>query len=70
MLSSRLSEALPVPILDSWAEAPWEAGIKMELIGELAASGDCLVGYRVHLSEMGWADTLTWLFREQRILIQ
>jgi hypothetical protein len=69
MLTSRLSEALPVPIMDSWAVALWEVGLKKELIGELSIAGDCLAGYWIHISETGWADTLTWLFQESLISI-
>jgi hypothetical protein len=41
MLASRLSETLPIPILDRWAITLWEAGMESELIDEVVASGDC-----------------------------
>jgi hypothetical protein len=69
MLTSRLSEALPIPIMDSWAEALWNAGVKKELIGGLATAGDCQMGCCVSISEIGWSEILTCLFREHAINI-
>lgn len=64
MLTPRLSEALPLPILDRWFEMLWEAGMKKELIGELVNAGDCLAGYSVHTSETYWAEILSMLVRK------
>jgi len=64
MLTSRLSEALPIPIVDSWAEALWEVGVSKGLIVELTISGDCLAGYCIHVSETSWADNLSSLLRK------
>jgi hypothetical protein len=52
LLTSNLSEAISIPILDEWADALWETGMKKELINTLVCSGDCLLGYWLHLSEM------------------
>lgn len=70
MLASRLSETLPIPILDRWAVTLWEAGAKKELIGDLAASGDCPSGHWVHVSESGWNEVVTALVAQGAISIQ
>ena len=69
MLATRLSEALSVPIMDHWYEALWMEGVEKEMICKLAASGDCIAGYCVHTSDKGWADTISWLLKEQKIRI-
>jgi hypothetical protein len=69
-LSPRLSEALPIPIIDSWAEALWETGAENDLIGELAFSGDCLAGFGVNVSETGWTEIVTKLQKEGKVEIR
>ena len=70
MLASRLSETLPYPILNRWAVTLWEAGMKKELIGDLAASGDCPSGHWVHVSESGWNEVVTVLVAQGAISIK
>ena len=69
MLPSRLSEALPVPIMQEWAEALWEAGIEQELIGELTTGGDSLAGFAVQLTETVWVELLSRLLKEGKIRV-
>ena len=69
MLPSRLSEALPLPILQEWAEPLWDAGIEQELITELATGGDCTVGYWIKLIETAWVEILSRLVKEGKIKI-
>jgi hypothetical protein len=64
VLTSRLSEALSIPILDGWSEVLWEAGVRNELIAELQTAGECYSGYSVKISESSWANNLKWLLRE------
>lgn len=68
-LTSRLAEALPIPLLEEWAEALWEAGLQKEMIGELITAGECLLGYWVSVSETSWADILSRLIKEQMVKI-
>lgn len=70
MLTARLSEALSIPIVNSWAEALWEKGVSQELICELAISGDCLAGFGVNASETGWTEILTRLVKEGKVNIR
>jgi hypothetical protein len=70
MLASRLSETLPIPILDLWSVTLWEAGAKKELIGDLAASGDCPSGHWVHVPESGWKEVITALVEQGEISIR
>lgn len=70
LLSTRLSEALPIPIKDSWAEALWETGAVKDMIGELAFSGDCLAGFGVNISETGWTEVVTKLQKEGKVEIR
>lgn len=42
MLPSRLSEALPIPVLVEWAKTIWKAGFEKGLITALTTSGDSL----------------------------
>jgi hypothetical protein len=69
MLASRLSETLPIPILDDWDESLWEAGQRENLIVGLETGGDCQQGYQVHLTEVVWKEVITRLLKEQRIRI-
>jgi hypothetical protein len=70
ILTSRLSEALPLPILQEWAELLWEAGIEHELIALLTTRGDNSAGYWVQLTETAWAELLSWMLKEGRIRMQ
>jgi hypothetical protein len=67
MLPSRISEALPIPILQEWAEALWEAGIKQELIAELTIGGDSPAGFWVQMTETVWAELISRLLKEEKI---
>ena len=67
MLPSRLSDALPVPVLQEWAEALWEAGIGQGLIGNLETGGDNSTGFWVQLTETVWAELLSRLLKEGKI---
>jgi hypothetical protein len=69
ILPSRLSDALPIPVLQEWAEALWEAGIERELIGELTTNGDSLAGFAVQLNESAWLGLISRLLTEGKILI-
>ena len=69
MLPSRLSEALPIPVLQEWAETLWKAGTKQDLIAELSTGGDNPLGFSVQIIESVWADILTKLLMEGKIMI-
>jgi hypothetical protein len=69
MLTKRLSEALPIPILDEWHEFLWGAGQLENLIVRLVTGGDCQVGYIVQLDETGWKEVITRLLKEHKIRI-
>jgi hypothetical protein len=66
ILPARLSESLPIPILQEWGELLWEAGIEHELIALLTTSGDNPAGYWVQLTETAWTELLSWLLKEER----
>ena len=68
-LVPRLSEALTIPVLDSWQEPLWEVGQAEGLVGELLVGGDCREGYFVQLSESGWKEVIISLFKEYKIRI-
>ncbi|HWQ83521.1 MAG TPA: hypothetical protein VN363_03080 [Anaerolineales bacterium] len=61
VLTPRLSETLPIPILDGWHESLWEAGQTEDLIVGLLAGGDCQQGYQVQLTETVWKEVITRL---------
>lgn len=69
MLTSRLSETLPIPILDGWHESLWEAGQRENLIVGLETGGDCQEGFLVQLTETVWKEVITRLLRERKIRI-
>jgi hypothetical protein len=69
MLPSRLSEALPVTVLQEWAETLWEAGIEQTLITELIAVVDSPAGFGLHLIETVWAESISRLLKEEKIRI-
>ena len=66
-LPSRLSESLPIPVLQEWAETLWETGIEQELIAELTIGGESLAGFSVQLTEEIWAELLSRLLKEGKI---
>ena len=68
-LFGRLAEALPVPLLEGWAGALWEAGEEADLVTTLTTGGDCLAGYQVALTEESWSEIVTRLLEEQVIHI-
>ena len=69
MLASRLSEALPIPVLLEWAETLWEIGLKQELIAKLTTGGDSPAGFWVQLNETIWAGLISRLMKEGKIVI-
>jgi hypothetical protein len=69
VLTSRLSEALPIPLLDDWSESLWEAGQRENLIVGLETGGDCQVGYLIQLTETLWKEVITRLLKERKIRI-
>lgn len=69
MLTKRLSEALPIPILDKWNASLWEAGQQENLIVGLETGGDCQEGYLVQLTETKWKEVIIRLMKERRIRI-
>jgi hypothetical protein len=69
MLTSRLSETLPIPILGEWHESLWEAGQVENLIVGLETGGDCQEGYLVQLTETVWKEVITRLLKERRLRI-
>jgi len=69
MLTSRLSETLPFPILDEWYESLWEAAQTKKLIIELETQGECQEGYLLQLTETSWKEVVIRLLQQSRILI-
>jgi hypothetical protein len=68
-LSSRLSESLPLPIMQAWSEQLWNAGKDQQLITELETGGDCYAGYWISLNEAAWVEILSRLLKEGLIKI-
>jgi hypothetical protein len=69
MLTKRLSEALPIPILDEWNAPLWEAARNKELVIDLQTRGDCQEGYVVQLGENAWKEVVIGLMKGQKIHI-
>jgi hypothetical protein len=69
MLTSRLVETLPIPILDDWDESLWESGQIENLIIGLETGGDCQQGYLVQLTVPKWKEVVVRLLTEQKIRI-
>ena len=69
MLLPRLSEALPLPVLQEWAETLWEAGFEKGLITELTTGGDSLVCFTVQLAQSVWAELISKFLKEEKINI-
>lgn len=69
MLTVRLSEALPIPILDEWHESLWEFARTANLIAELLTGGDCQAGFVIQLDENGWKEVVVRLLKERKISI-
>lgn len=67
MLTKRLAEALPIPILDEWNAPLWKAARNKELVVDLQTCGDCQEGYVVQLSEMTWKEVVIRLMNERKI---
>jgi hypothetical protein len=68
-LSSRLSESLPLPIMQDWSEHLWKAGKDQQLVTELETGGDCYAGYWIGLNEAAWVEILSRLLKEGFIKI-
>jgi hypothetical protein len=56
MLTSLLTETLPIPVLDEWRETQWEAGQRESLIVGLEIEGDCQEGYLMQLMDKDWIE--------------
>jgi hypothetical protein len=69
MLTARLSETLPIPVLDDWNRQLWEAARSKDLVVDLQTCGDCQEGYVVQLSEMTWKEVVIGLMNERKIVI-
>jgi hypothetical protein len=67
MLTSRLSEALPIPVLDEWNRQLWEVARTKELVVQMETCGDCQEGYVVHLGENAWKEVVIGLLKHQDI---
>ena len=67
MLPSRLSEALPIPVLREWAETLWEAGVGQDLIAKLTTGGDSLAGFQIRISDMVWVYLPSRLLKEGKL---
>jgi hypothetical protein len=67
ILPLRLSEALPIPVLQEWAEPLWEGGFEKGLIIELTAGGDSLVCFSVQLDQSVWAELISRFIKEEKI---
>jgi hypothetical protein len=67
MLTARLSEALPIPVLDDWNRQLWEAARRMDLAVDLQTCGDCQEGYVVQLGENAWKEVVIGLMNERKI---
>ena len=69
VLTSRLAETLPIPILDEWHESLWEVAQMENLIVGLLTGGDCQEGYLVQLTETKWKEVITRLLKEWKIRV-
>jgi len=69
MLPSRLSEALPIPVLVEWAKTIWKAGFEKGLITALTTSGDSLGCFSVQLTQSVWAELISRLLKEEKVKI-
>jgi hypothetical protein len=69
MLTKRLSEALPIPILDEWNASLWEVARNMELVVDLQTRGDCQEGHIIQLSENAWKEVVIRLLKGRKISI-
>jgi hypothetical protein len=67
MLTARLSETLPIPVLDDWNRQLWEVARNKELVVQMETCGDCLEGYVVHLGENAWQEVVIGLMRANKI---
>jgi hypothetical protein len=69
MLTARLSEALPFPVLDDWNRQIWETAQRKGLVVDLQTCGDCQEGYVVQLGENAWKEVVIGLMKGQKIHI-
>jgi hypothetical protein len=69
ILTSRLSETLPIPILNEWHGDLWNAAQLENFIVELEIGGDCQEGYQVQVTETVWKEVITRLIKEHKIRI-
>ena len=68
LLIQRLHEALPIPVLDEWADALWQAAEKCGWVTRFQAGGDCTAVWRVSL-EAAWAELVEELITQGTIEI-
>jgi hypothetical protein len=69
MLTKRLTEALPIPVLDEWNRQLWEAARRNDLVVDLQTCGDCQEGYMVRLTETVWKEVIIRLLKKRKICI-
>jgi hypothetical protein len=69
MIIARLSEALPIPVLDAWDRQFWESARSKDLMVDLQTSSDCQKGYQVQLTETVWKEVVVRLLKERNIRI-
>jgi hypothetical protein len=69
MLTARLSEALPIPVLDDWDRLLWESARSDDLVVVLQTCGDCQDGYLVQLTETKWKEVVIRLLKGRKIQI-
>jgi hypothetical protein len=69
VLTSRLSEALSIPIIDEWADTLWDTGVNKELIGRMVKSGDCLESFWLNTIEITWMKEVRQLLEDGKLPI-
>jgi hypothetical protein len=68
LLIQRLHEALPIPFLDGWADALWNAAQERRWVARFYAGGDCRGVWRVSL-QAEWAELVEALITQGTIEI-
>jgi len=68
LLTKRLHAALPIPVLDEWAEALWNAAAERDWITAVRAAGDCRGCWQVSLMT-DWAALVESLITQGEIEI-
>lgn len=68
LLVERLNEALPIPVLEAWAEVIWEAAEHAGFLKSLTVNGDVARGYEI-LLHRDWVTLVHDLIVSEQILI-